>query len=167
MPARNRALFLPALILASLTVAAPASWGADEPDQDEQRIEEVRRLVQGHEAFIQRCIADTIRNTREALGVDSAPASRRFLEAAKEAGRSLCDMYYEGVSVCADGGPALAIERLEEHVAEADSILSDPLTRANEFRNAALTRDGLRNEISALRDLMEGRPNYCNRLKGE
>ena len=162
MPAKNQPFpFLSSLLTASMIALAPASsWGADELSPDERRLEEVRQLILGHEAFIRQCIR-RVRDRNmspeaKAFLDDLDPKKDGFLErfraadeyltAAEEKARQACELMYDGINVCEreDGrGALLAIERLTADVADANELLRDPLTRADELEATASAKESL------------------------
>ncbi len=141
------------LLLASIPARADERLG----------VEDVRRAVMGHEAFIQRCVEDLFRVALDQLGEGEAAISVMMEdEEMLEMGRVSCDAYYKDINVCVEGGAASAINKLESHAQELDEQLADPSTRLKEYRNTESTRKSIEFELIALRALREGQADYCD-----
>ena len=143
------------ILLASLTTLARA---------DDEAAESVRRAVMGHEAFIVRCVDDTIDATLKRAYRNSQDRQRKRI---RDQVRDFCETYYTGVNVCVPGGADEAIAKLEQTKKEIEAMLADPLTRADRYDAISSLGNGLDRELTALRDLAEGRSGYCGARSGE
>ena len=123
--------------------------------------EDVRRAVMGHEAFIQRCVQDHIDGLEEETGVDSATLSDRAMEVARGSARNVCEGFYKELNVCVQGGAARGILRTREIVAKIEKVLTDPLTRAQDYETYHRLKKTSERELAALHDLKDGRTDYC------
>lgn len=154
-----RALALAAGAIAVL-LSLVTSTQADDTD-------DVRRAVMGHEAFIQRCIEGMIGDLADAANFDPATLTDRDMKFVKEQARKGCEAHYREVNVCMPGGTAKAINKIDRVMAKLEKILSDPLTRAQEYKSSQVVKIGLERELAALRDLMNGSTDYCDMESGE
>lgn len=139
------------ILLVSLTAPARA---------DDAGAKSIRQAVMGHEAFILRCVEDQIdaSSLRRAYERSQGWERDRIVAAA----RDLCESYYRGVNVCAAGGTDEAVKRLGQTKGEIEAALSDPLTRADNYEAILKLDKDVDRELTALRDLAEGRTDYCH-----
>ena len=152
-------IHIQASVLAAGAIAILLGLGtsaqADEAD-------DVRKVVMGHEAFIQRCVQDHIDSLAEETGVDPTSLSDRAMELARGNARKVCENFYRQLNVCVAGGAARGILRTREIMAKIEKVLTDPLTRAQDYETYRRLEKTSERELAALHDLNDGRTNYCD-----
>ena len=134
-----------------------ASASANEAD-------DVRKAVMGHEAFLQRCMQETVQAGAENAG---ATVTDELTKQAERHVRKLCENYYKDINVCMPDGTTKAAEWLGKVIAGLDKILLDPLTRASDYDLYQSMKEGAERELMALQDMTEGRTNYCDAGQNE
>ncbi|MDE0712508.1 MAG: hypothetical protein OXH60_10295 [Rhodospirillales bacterium] len=147
----------PVLVAGAIAVLLGLVTSAQADDADD-----VRRAVMGHEAFIQRCVQDHIDGLEEETGVDSATLSDRAMEVARGSARNVCEGFYKELNVCVAGGAARGILRTREIAAKIEKVLTDPLTRAQDYETYHRLKKTSERELAALHDLKDGRTDYCD-----
>ena len=132
-----------------------ASAQADDTD-------DVRRAVMGHEAFIQRCVQGLVGDLADRANFDPASLSDKEMKFVELQARKGCDAYYQEINICMPGGATKAINKIDRIMTKLEKILSDPLTRAQEYSNSQTIKVTLGRELAALNDLLEGNADYCD-----
>ncbi|MYA59459.1 MAG: hypothetical protein F4X40_02720 [Chloroflexi bacterium] len=120
---------------------------------------ETRRAVEGHEQFILRCqnqklgVWNDTKMKEEIEGMGPRQFSDHVLKTIKTF-RGFCEGYYEGVNVCTDGGPSLAMDKLQGLLLEVENKLRDPLTPASDYEIYLNIREDYKTEIQAIQDIL-------------
>ena len=127
-----------------------------------QSTDDVRKAIMGHEAFMQRCVADgweaTVAQMKEEGEIPSDGLKDEFMRV----GRELCDMNYDGINVCMAGGASKAIAALSNRNARVSKLLRDPLTRADQYSAYQNIQKIYERELAALEALQAGQSSYCD-----
>ena len=95
--------------------------------------ETVRKMVFGHEAFLQDCVERQFDDTAAQMAAAGETPSEAFVEEVREAMRTICDQVYEGRNVCRDSDRAALVEKVIDFQAWASKKLLDPLMSADEY----------------------------------
>lgn len=143
-----------ALVASVASVLAGQAW-PQSTDID------VGKAIMGHEAFMHRCVVEGVeRNVAIAIGKGEVLTEDDIAEYGVSL-RKLCDVAYEGVNVCMEGGAAKADARISQFNALIAKKLSDPLTRASDYRAFLSLKEFHDWELAALQELMAGETNHC------
>ena len=95
--------------------------------------ETVRKMVFGHEAFLQDCVERQFDYAVEKLAVEGETPSESFEQEARELMRETCDTIYEGRNICRDADHVALVEKVIDIQGMLREQLLDPLTAADEF----------------------------------
>ena len=144
----------------AVTILLVTTAQADDTD-------DVRRAVMGHEAFIQRCMQDTVDALARGRSINPATMPKNVRKQMLEGTRTVCESFYQQVNVCMPGGVVDGIVRVETVMVELDKVLTDPLTRAQTYDKFHLLKKAGERELVALHDMKEGRTDYCDMESNE
>lgn len=143
-----------AFVASGASVIAGQAW-PQSTDTD------VGKAIMGHDAFMQRCVDDALAISVAIVTEAGEVATDDFKELFSSRQREICDTTYDGTNVCIEGGAAKAMEYLSTYNETISKKLSDPLTRASEYKTYLHIKDYNDREIAALQKLMAGESSHC------
>ncbi|MDE0534337.1 MAG: hypothetical protein OXI01_23235 [Albidovulum sp.] len=125
-------------------------------------LDDVRKAVLGHEAFMQRCVTDRWDDTVLVMQAAGEEISEAFEEEFFKVQRTICDNTYDGINVCTTDGALKAISQITRNTNRIAKFLRDPLTRASDYKVYLSLKELYAREIAELSELQAGQSSFCD-----
>ncbi|MCY3878475.1 MAG: hypothetical protein OXF74_04755 [Rhodobacteraceae bacterium] len=145
------------------SAASVASVFAKHVRSESTELDDVRKAVIEHDAFMQRCVTDRWDETVAELKEAGEDPSEDFHDEFFRVQRNICGKTYDGINVCTTSGALKAISTITRYNSRVTKFLRDPPTRASDYKKVYLGMKELyAREIAALLALEAGQSSNCD-----